>query len=445
LELGSADAALGLFFLSMEPPGRDVERAAASLRRAADARVAGAHYHLAVRLFPWPAPSTGRFRRGTLGLPHDLVESKRLLDLSARQKFPAAVCLLAELYARKDFPGYQADPQLARRYLEEAIALDVPRAYTLRGLWSLQDDPGVISVYPKDERAAFAAFRQGATLGDALACARLGDLYECGAGMDYPEREGSWRPIPPRYGSSKEPALPYYELSHLALHWYTKAMQRGGDEYAARRLIDFAGDVGLYRTDGPLPRPVPGDLTPGDVLLNWAKEDPLSQLAFYRLGFGLVPLLSKLRVKRLDGGDPRRIEQALVVLASINDDLNGQWSAARTRGRRELASQIGLAPPEIDPREIDPARGAELLGQLKEYAARMAGDGGLNEAEQAEWGGFIDTATQELLEGYDGFQDVIRKFPGWDDTPEWIRSAPKPSNAGRPAEPKIPGMIVPIP
>jgi TPR repeat protein len=237
-------------------PPKDVALAERYLRSAAASGFAGAQHALGLSLCSGPQIEH------LLNLEKDDVQAKRWLELAARQKHPDALLYLASAHGSGVIPTFELNHEAARTYLETALKLGCREAYTLQGMWCLQNN----GVYPHDMSKAFQCFQRAAQLGEPRGCAALGQMYENGLvpGFDPPKK-----------------AFTMHAYTHHAMHWYVQAIKNGGSDVAAKQLKEFRGDLNLQNIG--IPYDAPAALWPRDVLSRWKRDFPESEREFERL------------------------------------------------------------------------------------------------------------------------------------------------------------------
>jgi TPR repeat protein len=429
--LGSPSARLAMFKTLSEPPAKDLEGASSALLQAADAGFPEAQFALAVEVLPRPGSGGGPAR---LGLPKDRDRALALLESAARQDHVGSMVLLANVYAGRGSVGVRPDPERARRHLERAVDLGDASALLTVGRLRLHEAPDAVEVYPRDPKLALEAFRRAAERGNGFACARLGDLYECGIGVDLPDPE--IRPSTPGYVSRNPPLAPYHEFTHQALRWYVKALLNGGDAYAADRLGDFAEGVQTFRASlepgSRMRLRQPGEPTEADVLSRWTREDRASLLGFHRLGFGIDALRRVFVADNLElVKEHAAVKVGVDLLREARETLMVQYRSAREEMRRDEAR--GMRRLEIDPRRIDPKGAAAGLSRFQEHVGKMASERLIEEPAASRLRIATHAAVMELDEAYSPFRDPTLQGD-LDAIPEWLRSG-RPDKAGMDAAP----------
>lgn len=425
-ELGSPSARLAMFNTLAEPPAKDLKGASSALLQAADAGFPEAQFKLAFEILPW-SPSWGAAVR--LDLPKDRDRALALLDSAARQGHGGAMVLLANVYAGRAVDGFRPDPNQAREYLERAVSMGNTTALVTAGSWRLHDHPDEVEIYPRDPKLALDAFRRAAEGGDAIGCVRLGDLLDCGIGVDLPDPE--LRPTVAGYVSGNPPLGPYHEFTHKALRWYVKALLIGGDAYAANRLGDFAGGVQAFRASlepgSRMRMHQPGEPTEADVLTRWSREDRSSLLGFHRLGFGIDALRRVFVADNLElVKDEAAAKDGVNLLRDARETLMAQYRSAREAMRRDEAP--GLKRLEIDPRRIDPKGAVAGLRRFQEHVGKLASERLIDEPTASRLRIAAHAAAMELDEDYSPFRDPTLRGDV-DAIPEWLRSG-RPDKAG---------------
>ena len=228
-------------------PPLNVVKAEEYLRAGAESGIAPAQYFLALELLQGPGMS--RF----LPLRRNPTQGMKWLDLAGKQGYGPALVTLARIYGLGEEPTVAVNFVKARGFVEAAAAKQQTDALLVQGGWYLGS-----SVYPKNEQKAFACFEQAARLGDPGGCEQLGRCYEGGIGIAIAKQ------------FQKPNAL--HDKSHFAYHWYMKAMEFGGTDYADERLKSFRG---IWRQEQRgIPYGSGFELEPSDVVRNWENALP---------------------------------------------------------------------------------------------------------------------------------------------------------------------------
>ena len=256
LSLGHVGVTLALFdAYSLGAPGypaKDLPRAEAYLRDGAEAGVGDCQFFLGIELLQTPG-----FDR-TLELTKDPTEAVRWLELAGQQKNVRALIVLAEQYAYGRDPNLGTDFKKARTFVEQAVALNSSLALVTQGNFYLGD----FGVYEHDEEKALKCFEQAAALDDPVGCDMAGRLYYAGIGVVMPDKFRVTNAFHPK--------------SHVAMHWYMRALKAGGNDHSEEQLKRFSGLIqreqqGVVTTPG---------FEPSFVLETWRQTFPATAKAF---------------------------------------------------------------------------------------------------------------------------------------------------------------------